>query len=226
MGVTVLKKLVVAIDGPAGAGKSTVAQLAAKKLGYTYIDTGAMYRAVAWKVLQQGGAVTDERILAVIPAIDVDLSYENGHTTVRVDGQDVTGEIRTPEVSHIVSKVAALGPVREKMVDLQRKMAARGGVLMDGRDIATNVLPNAEVKIYLTASIEERAQRRYKELCGKGMAVNLTDIQHDIAARDKADMEREISPLVKADDAVLLDTTGLTIDEVVAKILEMVGEKA
>lgn len=221
-----MKKLVVAIDGPAGAGKSTVAQLAAKKLGYTYIDTGAMYRAVAWKVLQQGGAVTDEKILDVIPGIDVELAYEDGQTTVRVDGQDVTGKIRTPEVSHIVSQVAALGPVREKMVDLQRKMAARGGVLMDGRDIATNVLPDADVKIYLTASIEERAQRRYKELCEKGLQVNLADIQRDIAARDKADMEREISPLVQAEDATLLDTTGLSIDEVVAKILEMAGEKA
>ncbi|WP_295714009.1 (d)CMP kinase [uncultured Mitsuokella sp.] len=216
-----MKKLVVAIDGPAGAGKSTVAQLAAKELGYTYIDTGAMYRAVAWKVLQQGGEVTDERILAVVPDIDVDLSYEQGKTTVRVDGQDVTGEIRTPEVSHIVSKVAALGPVREKMVDLQRKMAERGGVLMDGRDIATNVLPNADVKIYLTASIEERAKRRYKELCDKGLSVKLAEIQHDIAARDKADMEREISPLVQADDAVLLDTTGMSIPEVVQKIVGM-----
>nr|WP_304098535.1 (d)CMP kinase [Mitsuokella multacida] len=216
-----MKKLVVAIDGPAGAGKSTVAQLAAKELGYTYIDTGAMYRAVAWKVLQQGGEVTDEKILAVIPDIDVDLSYENGKTTVRVDGQDVTGEIRTPEVSHIVSQVAALGPVREKMVDLQRKMAERGGVLMDGRDIATNVLPGADVKIYLTASIAERANRRYKELCEKGLAVNLADIEHDIAARDKADMEREISPLVQAEDATLLDTTGMTIPEVVARIIGM-----
>jgi len=216
-----LKKLVVAIDGPAGAGKSTVAQLAAKELGYTYIDTGAMYRAVAWKVLQQGGEVTDEKILAVIPDIDVDLSYENGKTTVRVDGQDVTSEIRTPEVSHIVSQVAALGPVREKMVDLQRKMAERGGVLMDGRDIATNVLPGADVKIYLTASIAERANRRYKELREKGLAVNLADIEHDIAARDKADMEREISPLVQAEDATLLDTTGMTIPEVVARIIGM-----
>lgn len=216
-----MKKLVVAIDGPAGAGKSTVAQLAAKELGYTYIDTGAMYRAVAWKVLQQGGEVTDEKILAVIPDIDVDLSYENGKTTVRVDGQDVTGEIRTPEVSHIVSQVAALGPVREKMVDLQRKMAERGGVLMDGRDIATNVLPGADVKIYLTASIAERANRRYKELREKGLAVNLADIERDIAARDKADMEREISPLVQAEDATLLDTTGMTISEVVARIIGM-----
>ena len=216
-----MKKLGVAIDGPAGAGKSTVAQLAAKELGYTYIDTGAMYRAVAWKVLQQGGEVTDEKILAVIPDIDVDLSYENGKTTVRVDGQDVTGEIRTPEVSHIVSQVAALGPVREKMVDLQRKMAERGGVLMDGRDIATNVLPGADVKIYLTASIAERANRRYKELREKGLAVNLADIERDIAARDKADMEREISPLVQAEDATLLDTTGMTIPEVVARIIGM-----
>lgn len=216
-----MKKLVVAIDGPAGAGKSTVAQLAAKELGYTYIDTGAMYRAVAWKVLQQGGEVTNEKILAVVPDIDVDLSYENGKTTVRVDGQDVTSEIRTPEVSHIVSKVAALGPVREKMVDLQRKMAERGGVLMDGRDIATNVLPGADVKIYLTASIAERANRRYKELREKGLAVDLADIEHDIAARDKADMEREISPLVQADDATLLDTTGMTIPEVVARIIGM-----
>lgn len=216
-----MKKLVVAIDGPAGAGKSTVAQLAAKELGYTYIDTGAMYRAVAWKVLQQGGEVTDEKILAVVPDIDVDLSYEDGKTTVRVDGQDVTSEIRTPEVSHIVSKVAALGPVREKMVDLQRKMAERGGVLMDGRDIATNVLPGADVKIYLTASIAERANRRYKELREKGLAVDLADIEHDIAARDKADMEREISPLVQADDATLLDTTGMTIPEVVARIIGM-----
>lgn len=216
-----MKKLVVAIDGPAGAGKSTVAQLAAKELGYTYIDTGAMYRAVAWKVLQQGGEVTDEKILAVIPDIDVDLSYENGKTTVRVDGQDVTGEIRTPEVSHIVSQVAALGPVREKMVDLQRKMAERGGVLMDGRDIATNVLPGADVKIYLTASIAERANRRYKELREKGLAVNLADIERDIAARDKADMEREISPLVQAENATLLDTTGMTIPEVVARIIGM-----
>ena len=216
-----MKKLVVAIDGPAGAGKSTVAQLAAKELGYTYIDTGAMYRAVAWKVLQQGGEVTDEKILAVIPDIDVDLSYENGKTTVRVDGQDVTGEIRTPEVSHIVSQVAALGPVREKMVDLQRKMAERGGVLMDGRDIATNVLPGADVKIYLTASIAERANRRYKELREKGLAVNLADIERDIAARDKADMEREISPLVQAEDATLLDTTGMTLPEVVARIIGM-----
>ena len=215
-----MKRLVVAIDGPAGAGKSTVAQLAAKKLGYTYIDTGAMYRAVAWKVLQQH-EVTDERILEVIRDIDVDLQYAEGKTTVTVDGEDVSAAIRTPEVSAVVSRVAALGPVRAKMVDLQRKMAKRGAVLMDGRDIATNVLPHADVKIFLTASIEERARRRWKEMKEKGYDIALDTLKKDIAARDKADSEREISPLVQADDAVLLDTTGLSIDEVVARILDL-----
>ena len=216
-----MKKLVVAIDGPAGAGKSTVAKLAAKELGYTYIDTGAMYRAVAWKTLAQKQPVTDALILDVVKDIDVRLSYDGGVTHVFVDGREITGEIRTPEVSHIVSQVAALGPVREKMVDLQRKMATDGGVLMDGRDIATHVLPDADVKIFLTASIEERAQRRWKEMKEKGYDMSLEDLQRDIAARDKADSEREISPLVQADDATLLDTTGLSIDEVVARILAM-----
>ena len=216
-----MKNLVVAIDGPAGAGKSTVAQLAAKKLGYTYIDTGAMYRAVAWKTLQQQKEVTDELILEVVKDIDVNLQYKDGKTTVTVDGTDVTGEIRTPEVSAIVSQVAALGPVREKMVDLQRKMGERGSVLMDGRDIATNVLPNADVKIFLTASIEERARRRHKELTEKGYTIDMGQMKADIAARDKADSEREISPLVQAEDATLLDTTGLSIDEVVERILAM-----
>ena len=219
-----MKKLVVAIDGPAGAGKSTVAKLAAKELGYTYIDTGAMYRTVAWKTLQQKADVTDALILDVVKDIDVRLAYANGVTQVFVDGQDITGEIRTPEVSHIVSQVAALGPVREKMVDLQRQMATEGGVLMDGRDIATHVLPNADVKIFLTASIEERAQRRWKEMKEKGYDMSLEELQKDIAARDKADSEREISPLVQADDATLLDTTGLSIDEVVARILAMCSE--
>lgn len=212
---------VVAIDGPAGAGKSTVAQMAAKELGYTYIDTGAMYRAVAWKTLATGKPVTDELIVSIAQDIDIELHYVDGHTTVAVDGTDVTAAIRTPEVSHIVSRVAALGPVRERLVALQRCMATHGGVLMDGRDIATHVLPDADVKIYLTATIEERARRRWKELRAKGNDVSLEEIEHDIAARDKADMEREISPLIKADDAVLLDTTGMTIDEVVNRIVGM-----
>lgn len=218
------KKLVVAIDGPAGAGKSTVAKLAAQQLGYTYIDTGAMYRAVAWKTLQQGQPVTDELILSVVPDITVDLQYHDGKTTVLVDGTDVTASIRTPEINRIVSQVAALGPVRTKMVDLQRDMATRGGVLMDGRDIASHVLPQADVKIFLTASIEERAHRRWLEMREKGYDIPLEQLQKDIAARDKADSEREISPLVRVKEATLLDTTGMSIDEVVAKILELCNE--
>lgn len=215
-----MKNLVVAIDGPAGAGKSTVAQLAAKKLGCTYIDTGAMYRAVAWKTLQRNQPVTDELILDVVKDVHVELAYVEGKTTVSVDGTDVTGEIRTPEVTAIVSQVAALGPVRSRMVELQRRMAAKGSVLMDGRDIATSVLPDANVKIFLTASIEERARRRFKEMQAKGYNVSLEELQKDIAARDKADSEREISPLVQAPDAELLDTSHMGIDEVVQAIID------
>lgn len=215
-----MKNLVVAIDGPAGAGKSTVAQLAARKLGCTYIDTGAMYRAVAWKTLQRKQPVTDELILDVVKDVHVELAYVEGKTTVSVDGTDVTSEIRTPEVTAIVSQVAALGPVRSRMVELQRRMAAKGSVLMDGRDIATSVLPDANVKIFLTASIEERARRRFKEMQEKGYNVSLEELQKDIAARDKADSEREISPLVQAPDAELLDTSNMGIDEVVQAIID------
>lgn len=216
-----MKNLVVAIDGPAGAGKSTVAQLAAKELGYTYIDTGAMYRAVAWKTLQkQSAPVADEVILEAVEDINIVLEYRAGKTTVYVDGTDVTAEIRTPEVTSIVSQVAALGPVREKLVELQRRMADKGSVIMDGRDIATNVLPNADIKIFLTASIEERATRRYNEMKTKGYDVDLEKLKKEIEARDKADSEREISPLVKADDAELLDTSSMDIRQVVDAILD------
>ena len=215
-----MRKLVVAIDGPAGAGKSTVAQMAAKELGFTYIDTGAMYRAVAWKSLQQGKTVTDDLINDVVKDIDIVLDYKEGKTRVFVDGTEVTSEIRTPEVTGIVSQVAALGPVRERLTDLQRKMATQGSVIMDGRDIATNVLPNADIKIFLTASIEERADRRYKEMKAKGYDVDLKKLQEEIAARDKADSEREISPLVQAEDAELLDTSDMSIEEVVKVILD------
>ncbi|WP_019553033.1 (d)CMP kinase [Propionispira raffinosivorans] len=217
-----MRNLVVAIDGPAGAGKSTVAQLAAEKLAYTYIDTGAMYRAVAWKVLQQAATnITEELILSVAADIEVDLQYIDRKSIIFVDGIDVSGEIRTPEVTALVSQVAKIGVVREKLVALQRKMAQRGSVLMDGRDIATNVLPNADVKIFLTASIDERAARRWRQLQLNGYSVDMSELKQEIAARDKADSEREISPLVQAADAVLIDTTRLSIDQTVEAILNL-----
>lgn len=216
-------KKVIAIDGPAGAGKSTLAKRAAEKLGYVYIDTGAMYRSVAWKVLQEyrDGKFTDADIAAVADNLTVTLSYENGSQRIAVDGIDVSEAIRTPEVTAIVSQVAAISSVRRKMVVLQQKMASNGGVIMDGRDIASKVLPNADVKIFLTASIEERANRRYKEMKEKGFEVDLAKLRDEIAARDKADSEREESPLVRVPEAILLDTTNMNLDEAEAAIIRL-----
>ncbi|MFC2342315.1 MAG: (d)CMP kinase [Negativicutes bacterium] len=216
-----MKKSVVAIDGPAGAGKSTIAQMVAKKLGYVYIDTGAMYRAVAWKVLQSGQPVTDALILKIVEDTNVSLENVNGQIYVKVDGKDVTGQLRTPAVTGLVSRVAQLAPVREKMVLLQREMARNGAVVMDGRDIASHVLPEADVKVFLTASIEERAKRRWQEVKDKGYVADLEELKKEIEARDKADMERAVSPLVRVPEAVLLDTTGMEIEEVVAAVLKL-----
>ncbi len=216
-------KKTVAIDGPAGAGKSTIAKLVAEKLGYIYIDTGAMYRAVAWKVLDTGAGTTDEAIIRTAEKLHVSLRFVGDNVRVFADDTDVTEKIRTPEVTALVSQVAQLGPVREKMVELQRGMAKDGGVVMDGRDIASNVLPNADVKIFLTASIEERALRRWKEMKAKGYDEPMEKLAAEIAARDKADSERAISPLVRVPEATLLDTTGMTIDEVVQKVMELCG---
>lgn len=216
----VMKKIIIAIDGPAGAGKSTVAQLVAKRLNYTYIDTGAMYRAIAWKVLQEGLTVQDKAaMIHIAQNIRIKLEYIDGKTQVFVNEYDVTNLIRDPEVSSMVPEVAQVAEAREAMVDLQRDMAKQGGVVMDGRDIGTHVLPNADVKIFLTASIEERAERRWRELIEKGFTIKLEEIGRDIAARDKKDYEREISPLIQASDAILLDTTTLSIEEAVAAIL-------
>ncbi len=217
-----MKKIVVAIDGPAGAGKSTIAKLVAEKLHYAYIDTGAMYRSVAWKFLQTGKAFDETFISELANTMVIEFKPEEKVNRVFVDGTEVTAAIRSTEVTAIVSRVAAIGAVREAMVDQQRRMGEAGGVLMDGRDIGTVVFPNAQLKIFLTASVEERARRRYEELVAKGEQVDLAQLQLDIASRDKQDSERAISPLKQADDALLLDTSDMNIEQVTNKILDLV----
>ena len=221
-----MKKIVVAIDGPAGAGKSTIAKLVAEKLGYAYIDTGAMYRSVAWKFLQTGKDFDEALISSLAKTMVIEFKPEASVNRVFVDGAEVTDAIRSAEVTANVSRVAAIGSVREAMVAQQRRMGESGGVLMDGRDIGTVVFPNAQLKIFLTASVEERALRRYKELMAKDQDVDLAQLKEDIASRDKQDSERAISPLRQAEDALLLDTNHMNIEQVTAKILHLVEEKA
>ncbi|CUH96235.1 Cytidylate kinase [Propionispora sp. 2/2-37] len=218
-----MKKIVIAIDGPAGAGKSTVAQIVAQRLGYIYIDTGAMYRAITWQVIQANLNTQDIVAIGGLAATSqIDLQYtKQGQLIVLANGQDVTAKIRTPEVTAMVAELSQIAAVREALLKLQRNMAGSGGVVMDGRDIASRVLPNADVKIFLTASIEERARRRWVELKAKGYAVDLEDLSKEIAERDKKDYERENSPLVQTKDAILVDTTALTIDETVNEILKI-----
>ena len=212
----------IAIDGPAGAGKSTVARLAAKQLGFTYIDTGAMYRALTLAAMEKQLSLTDELpLLQLLEQIDIRLRLCPDGQHVYIGDQDVSAAIRYPEVSRQVSLVAQHPKIRTKMVDLQRKLANQGNVVMDGRDIGTNVLPDAEVKIFLTASIDERANRRYKELLEKGHSADFEELKQEIARRDKLDSERKASPLRCAEDAFVLDSTGLVIDQVVDQIVDL-----
>ncbi|MBP2640882.1 MAG: cmk [Firmicutes bacterium] len=221
-----MKKLTIAIDGPAGAGKSTVAQIVAQRLNYVYIDTGAMYRAITWQAICQNLSGEDVKdIIQIARSCDLRLVYQNDKTHVSVDGVDVTEQIRLPEVSRMVSAVALIPEVRAEMLVLQRNMGSEGGVVMDGRDIGTHVLPGADVKIFLTASIPERARRRWLELQQKGFAIEFEQMQQEIITRDKIDSEREAAPLMQAADAILLDTTGLGIEEVVQAILQVCKER-
>ncbi|ODG93662.1 MULTISPECIES: (d)CMP kinase [Bacillaceae] len=220
------KKISIAIDGPAAAGKSTVAKIVAKKLGYVYIDTGAMYRALTFKAIQNNIDVNNEMDLSnLLSNITIKLIPEEGTQKVFIDDVDVSEPIRTPEVTRNVSFVAKHSLVREKMVDLQREYAVNGGVVMDGRDIGTHVLVGAEVKIFMIASVDERAQRRHIENVKNGFESDLEQLKIEIATRDRIDSEREVSPLKKADDAISLDTTSKNIDDVVNEILTIVEDK-
>lgn len=216
----------IAIDGPAGAGKSTIAKRAAKALSFIYVDTGAMYRAMGLYFLRKGISPEDqEEIEKACEDIQVSITYENGEQQVLLNGENVSSEIRREEVGNMASQTSANSRVREKLVALQRELASRENVVMDGRDIGTQVLPNATVKIYLTASSRERAKRRYLELQEKGMAANLEEIEADIIERDHRDMTREISPLCQAEDAVLVDASYMTIAEVTEAVLKAFEEK-
>lgn len=216
----------VAIDGPAGAGKSTIAKMVAKKLGFTYVDTGSMYRAMALACIRAGLTPDEEeKVCEVCSGLDVSLEYdENGAQQVILNGENVNAYIRTEEVGNMTSAIAVYGPVREKLVELQRKLGTKYDVIMDGRDIGTCVLKDAPVKIYLTASSRTRAERRYKELTEKGIECDLDEIEKDIIDRDYRDMNREISPLKQADDAVLVDTSNMGIEEVVNELVRIIEE--
>ncbi|MGX4584780.1 (d)CMP kinase [Paenibacillus chitinolyticus] len=217
-----MTKFNIAIDGPAGAGKSTIARKVAGELGFVYVDTGAMYRAVTWKVLQDGVNPLDTESVATTAAgMTIELVPGPDGQLVFVDGRDVSSDIRTKLVTDQVSQIAAIAEVRKLLVDKQKQMAASKGIVMDGRDIGTHVLPDAEVKVFLTASVRKRAERRFQEVQGTAMANTLEEMEKDIARRDMLDEGREVSPLVQAADAVMLDSTDLTIPEVVESILEM-----
>ncbi|UUZ94402.1 (d)CMP kinase [Paenibacillus sp. P25] len=217
-----MEKFNIAIDGPAGAGKSTIARLVAGALGFVYVDTGAMYRAVTWRILREGlGSDQIPEMIALAERMDIRLMPGENGQTVFVDGEDVTGMIRTAEVTGNVSRIASIAEIRSILTAKQKDMAVSKGVVMDGRDIGTHVLPDAEVKIFLTASVRIRAERRYKEIRDSQPGITLERLEREIAERDRMDEQREAAPLVQAPDAVLLDTTELTVPEVVDRILEL-----
>ncbi len=216
----------IAIDGPAGAGKSTIAKKVAKDLKFIYVDTGAMYRAMAYYFLQKGISPEDEKkISEECQNAGVSISYQDGEQQVILNGENVTAYIRKEEVGNMASSTSVYPKVREKLVELQKELAKKNNVIMDGRDIGTCVLPDAQVKIYLTASVKTRAKRRYDELVAKGVSCNIEEIQKDIEERDYRDMHREMSPLKQAEDAVLVDSSELTVAEVVSAIKKVCEEK-
>ncbi len=215
----------IAIDGPAGAGKSTAAKKLAENFGYIYVDTGAMYRAMALYFLRRGIDGADEAaVAAACGDVEISLDYKDGIQQIFLNGENVTGQIRAEEVGRMASLTSAYGPVRKKLVELQRALAGRRDVVMDGRDIGTAVLPDATLKVYLTAGSRVRAERRFKELEEKGVSCSLEEIEKDIIDRDYRDMHRELSPLCQAEDAILLDSSDMTLEEVVRELEELVED--
>ena len=219
-----MKKIQIAIDGPSGAGKSTMAKMVSKELGILYLDTGAMYRAVALKAIQSGIDTKDsDKLSQMVQDIDISVVYQDGRQLVYLDGEDVSERIRTPDVTVGASNVAVVPVVRMKMVELQQEIAKKNSVVMDGRDIGTYVLPDADVKIFLTAYVEDRAKRRYEELQEKGtLKQTFEEVKQDMEYRDNNDSNRDFCPLKKADDAIMLDTTGFPLEKSVGMILDII----
>lgn len=225
-GIMNTHKIAVAVDGPAGAGKSSISKIVAKKLGYLYIDTGAMYRSVTWAVLHNHIDVNNQKAVeALLPELDLTMEAGDDSCKLFIAGQDVTDFIRTPQVNNAVSIVASYKGVRQYLVERQRIMAKAGGVILDGRDIGSVVLPNADLKIYLTASVEARAMRRYLEVKGTSNEQMLEDIKDSVMQRDDMDKNRKESPLIQVEDAVLVDSSDMTFDETVEHILHLVQER-
>ena len=214
----------VAIDGPAGAGKSTISKGAAGKLGFIYVDTGALYRTIALNAIRRGVIDNEDEVIKMLDDTDVKLGFENGTQCVYLNGEEVSAFIRTPEISMGASKVSAIPKVREYLLDLQRDIAKKNNVIMDGRDIGTVVLPNAECKIFLTASVKVRAERRFRELTEKGESVSLEEVCADIEKRDYNDTHRAAAPLKRAEGACLADTSELSLDESVALVIKIISE--
>ena len=220
-----VKPFIVAIDGPNGAGKSTLAKEVAKRLNVTYIDTGAMYRALGYYFNEKGYEVSDESALKHMKEPLLEFGFNDGKTVVILNSKDISNKIRTPEIAMAASNISKLLPVREYLVDLQRKMANNQSVVMEGRDIGSIVFPNADVKIYLTADIKIRAERRMKDYIKLGKEISMEELIAEIEKRDKQDMTRENSPLIKTEDAILLDNTNMTFEETVDKVIEIIKDK-
>lgn len=219
-----MKKIRVAIDGPAGAGKSSISKCVAKKFGMIYVDTGAMYRACAVYAIENGIEITDEAITPHLDEIEIDMSYSPDGQRIMLNGKDVTTRIREEDATIGSSKIAVIPSVRLKLVEMQRTIAQNNAVIMDGRDIGTHVLPDAELKIFLTASVAERAKRRYIEMLEKGMKCEISKVIEDIEFRDKNDSERAFAPLKQAEDAILIDTSDMSFEEVCEKICDLIKE--